>query len=79
LPEGAYQDRVPALPPQSIVDIPYLGTLIQNAAGLPLSAANKHRLELLSLCQGQYYGCSKKDAILAFHRRLIDSGIIEAR
>ncbi len=71
--------RVPELPQQDVVDIPYLGTLIQNAARLPLSGANKYRLELLNLCQGRYYSCSNREAILGFHRRLIDSGIILAR
>lgn len=70
---------VPALPTQDVVDIPYLGTLVQQAAGLPLSEANEHRLKLLARCDGRYYGCANKSAILAFHRRLIDSGIIATR
>jgi hypothetical protein len=33
----------------------------------------------MALCQGRYNSCSKRSEILAFHRRLIDSGIIQAR
>ncbi len=69
----------PPLPSHEIVDVPYLATLIQEAARLPLSDANKERRALLDRCQGRYYTCAKKDDILAFHRRLIDAGIIVAR
>lgn len=71
--------EVPALPAQDVVDVPYLGMLVQHAAGLPLSDANRERQRLLTLCNGRNYGCNKQGAILAFHRRLIDSGIIVAR
>ncbi|HRK18413.1 MAG TPA: sulfatase-like hydrolase/transferase [Hyphomicrobiaceae bacterium] len=71
--------RVPALPDHKNVDIPYLGALILRGAGLPLSDANRYRLEMMDACGGRYWGCSNKDRVLAFHRRLIDSGIIIAR
>jgi hypothetical protein len=61
------------------VDVPYLGTLIQSAAGLPLTDAGRERLRLMQVCQGRYFNCAKKQEILAFHRRLLDSGIIVAR
>lgn len=70
---------VPALPVEDVVDVPYLGMIIQQAAGLPLSDANRERRRLLTLCNGRNYGCSNHRAILAFHRRLIDSGIVVAR
>jgi Sulfatase len=70
---------VPPLPVHDIVDVPYLGVIIQDAAGLPLSDANKERKRLMALCQGRYNSCAKRDEILAFHRRLIDAGIIVAR
>lgn len=68
-----------ALPLTTPVDIPYLGTLIQSAAGLPLSDAGRERLRLMQLCRGRYFNCDKHQEILAFHRRLIDGGIIVAR
>jgi Sulfatase len=71
--------EVPPLPPEDIVDVPYLGLIVQQSAGLPLSDAHKERQRLLTLCHGRNYGCSEQKAILAFHRRLIDSGIIVAR
>ena len=71
--------QVPRLPTYDAVDIPYLGMIIQDAAGLPLSDANKERKRLMALCQGRYNSCAKRDEILSFHRRLIDAGIIVAR
>jgi phosphoglycerol transferase MdoB-like AlkP superfamily enzyme len=70
---------VPHLPRHETVDVPYLGMIIQDAAGLPLSDANRERKRLMALCQGRYNSCAKRDEILAFHRRLIDAGIIVAR
>ena len=70
---------VPPLPSEAIVDVPYLGLIIQQAAGLPLSDAWRERARLLAACRGRNYGCSPHSALLAFHRRLIDSGIIIAR
>jgi hypothetical protein len=71
--------KVPALPNPEATDIPYLGMLIQDAAGLPLSEANQERKRLLALCEGRYNSCKKRQEILSFHRRLIDSQIIIAR
>ena len=71
--------KVPPLPNHDALDIPYLGLIIQDAAGLPLSDANKERKRLMALCQGRYNSCAKRNEILGFHRRLIDSGIIAAR
>jgi len=31
------------------------------------------------LCQGRYYTCARRREILRFHRRLIDSGVIQAQ
>ncbi|MGL4395087.1 MAG: sulfatase-like hydrolase/transferase, partial [Hyphomicrobium sp.] len=69
----------PAMPNVDTLDVPYLGAVLLNAAGLPLSEANQERLRLLDLCNGRYETCQKRDEILSFHRRLIDSGLIEAR
>ncbi len=67
------------LPSQEIVDVPYLGTIILGAARLPLSGAHQERVRLLNLCDGRYWSCKHHDQILAFHRRLIDSKLMEAR
>jgi hypothetical protein len=71
--------RLPPLPAHDVVDVPYLGLIIQQAAGLPLSDANQERARLMALCAGRYHACTRREEILAFHRRLIDSGIIQAR
>lgn len=68
----------PPLPEVGILDVPYLGVVLLKAAGLPLSDANTERQRLMTVCQGRYFGCSDRKAILSFHRRLIDSGLLDA-
>ncbi|RUP07728.1 sulfatase-like hydrolase/transferase [Hyphomicrobium sp.] len=69
----------PSLPEIDVLDVPYLGTIMLQAARLPLPDSYQERLRLLALCQGRYFTCTKSQEILAFHRRLMDSGLIEAR
>jgi Sulfatase len=69
----------PQLPPHDTLDVAYLGATILEQAGLPLTDAWRERLRLMAVCGGRYYGCARRDEILAFHRRLIDSGLMEAR
>jgi hypothetical protein len=67
------------LPDVDVLDVPYLGSLLLNAAQIPLSESQHERLRLLSACKGRYFTCLKRDEILSFHRRLIDSGLMLAR
>lgn len=76
--EGINFDPGP-LPAVEVLDAPYLGALLLNAARLPLSDAQHERLRLLNICGGRYFTCARRDEILAFHRRLIDSGLMRAR
>lgn len=69
----------PPLPEIEMLDVPYLGTVLLEAAGLPLDEPFAERKRLMQVCQGRYYGCEQRQEILSFHRRLIDSGLIEAR
>jgi phosphoglycerol transferase MdoB-like AlkP superfamily enzyme len=71
--------RVPVLPQYETLDVSYLGTVMLDLAGLPLSDSHRERKRLLALCRGRYYGCAKREEILLFHRRLIDSGVLAAR
>jgi phosphoglycerol transferase MdoB-like AlkP superfamily enzyme len=71
--------RLPVLPQFDTLDVPYLGTVMLDLAGIPLSDSHKERKRLMYLCKGRYNGCAKRDEILVFHRRLIDSGIMAAR
>ena len=71
--------RVPALPQFEALDVAYLGTLMLDLAGLPLSDSHRERKRLMELCKGRYYSCKEREEILAFHRRLIDSGVMAAR
>ena len=59
--------------------MPYLGSVILEPAGLPLSDSFRERKRLMALCKGRYHTCDKRDEILGFHRRLIESGVIAAR
>ena len=61
------------------LDVAYLGTVILDLAQLPLSDSHAERKRLMQLCKGRYYACKERDEILAFHRRLIDSGVMAAR
>ena len=69
----------PPMPNVTTLDVPYLGAVLLEAARLPMSDAYTERLRLLSVCDGRYYTCVQKDEILGFHRRLMDSGLVDAR
>ena len=67
---------VPPLPAYDPLDIAYVGTIMLGAAGLPLSGAERERKRLMVTCEGRYFGCWPPSQILAFHRRLINSGFV---
>ena len=71
--------RVPTPPQFDALDVAYLGTVMLDLAGLPLSDSHRERKRLMELCKGRYYSCKEREDILAFHRRLIDSGVMAAR
>ncbi len=64
--------------PESL-DVPYLGTVLLEAAGLPLSDAHAGRKRLKLLCDGLWFDCPQRELILSFHRQLLDNGIVSAR
>src|SRR4029079_13674695 len=70
---------LPPLPAFDPLDIAYLGTVMLEVAGLPLSDAQRERKRLMVACHGRYFGCEPRSDILAFHRRLINSGLVEAQ
>jgi phosphoglycerol transferase MdoB-like AlkP superfamily enzyme len=76
--EGVNYDP-PPLPTQATIDVPFLGAMLLQAARLPLSEAYAERLRLMQLCDGRYHACARRDEILGFHRRLMDSGMVDAR
>ncbi len=71
--------KAPAMPNFQILDVPYIGLALLEAARLPLSEAYLERKRLMNQCNGRYHSCADEGAILAFHRRLIDSGLLESR
>jgi hypothetical protein len=75
---GVHYTPSAAAPPFERLDVAYLGTAILEMAGLPLSDSYRERKRLMFLCDGRYYDCKQRDEILAFHRRLISSGVIAA-
>ncbi|HJZ29744.1 MAG TPA: sulfatase-like hydrolase/transferase [Hyphomicrobiaceae bacterium] len=70
--------RLPQLPRYQPLDVAYLGSIILDLAALPLSDSHAERLRLMVRCNGRYWGCASHEDILAFHRRLIDSGVVIA-
>lgn len=66
----------PPLPAVATLDVPYMPLVILESAGLPLSDSYRARKQLLAVCNGRYFTCADHQRILAFHRRLIDSGLI---
>jgi hypothetical protein len=67
---------LPPLPNYDPLDVAYLGTVMLEVAGLPLSEAQRERKWLMVTCQGRYFSCEPRSNILAFHRRLINSGLV---
>ena len=70
---------VPPLPDYDVLDVAYLSTIILEAAGLPLSEAQRERERVMAVCEGQYSDCEQRDQILVFNRRLINSGLVRAQ
>ena len=48
------------LPAYDPLDIAYVGTVMLEAAGLPLSAAQRERKRLMVACEGRYFGCEPR-------------------
>jgi hypothetical protein len=71
-----YNVPVPPLPAYDPLDIAYLGAVMLEVAGLPLSQVQRERERLMMACGGRYFGCQPSSEILAFHRRLINSGFV---
>ncbi|MDB5593118.1 MAG: sulfatase [Hyphomicrobiales bacterium] len=69
----------PPLPRHETVDAPYLGAILLQQAGLPLPDSWRERLRLMDACEGAYAACTDRALVLAFHRRLVDSGLVRAR
>lgn len=70
--------RPPLLPSVDSLDVAYLGTMVLEAAGVPLSDSHRERRRLMMLCKGRYHDCPAREEVLRFHRRLIDSGLMKA-
>jgi hypothetical protein len=73
-----FTPRMPAVEP-SILEIPYLSSMVVAAAGLPLDAVYERREELRLLCRGLYHTCAYRAQVLKFHRWMADSGFIDMR
>lgn len=69
----------PRLPTLGSVDTAFIGAIFLDAARLPLPETWRERLRLMQLCDGKAYDCAQRDEMLKFHRRLIDSGLMQAK
>ena len=69
----------PPPPAFDTVDVPYIGAIMLQAAGLPLPPAWTERLRLMRACGGRYWTCEDHRAVLDFDRRLLESGQIPSK
>ena len=69
----------PPLPQTEALDAAYLGVVLMEQAGLPLPESWRARARLMRDCDGRYAQCPDRAAVLAFHRKLADSGLVRAR
>lgn len=67
----------PPLPDYDSLEIAFLGTVMLEAAAIPLPEAYRERKRLMATCNGRYYRCKQRNEVLSFHRRLINSGIVQ--
>ena len=65
------------LPEVDLMDVPYLSVAVLEAAGLPMPESYQERRRLMLVCYGRYHGCAQRKQILAFHRRLLNSNLID--
>jgi hypothetical protein len=56
---------------------PYLPLVVQEAAGLPLESSFAEQKNILSRCDGLFYGCADGAEARRFNRMLIDAGLIK--
>jgi len=66
----------PPLPRLDMIDVPYLGSILLQSAGLPLPELWKKRMSLMTTCQGRFWSCSDHQAILDFNRELINAHVL---
>lgn len=69
----------PPLPEVAALDGAWLGVALLEQAGLPLAPSWRERARLMRACDGAYALCPDRDAILRFHRRLMDTGLVADR
>lgn len=62
-----------------LLDVAYLGTVLLEAAGIPLTDAYKQRKRLKEICQGRSFDCPRREMVLSFHRQLLDAGLVGTR
>ena len=60
--------------PSSPIEIGYLGTVMMEAAGLPLDASYQLRREALHACAGLLFRCSDQARVMELHRALVERG-----
>ncbi|MDX2155271.1 MAG: sulfatase-like hydrolase/transferase [Hyphomicrobiaceae bacterium] len=62
-----------------LLDVPYLGTILLEAAGVPLPETYRKRRKLMTACGGLWFDCRRRELVLSFHRQLLDAGLVKAR
>lgn len=67
----------PRLPDLDSVDTAFVGAIFLEAARIPLPESWRERLRLMHVCEGRAFECRRRDEMLKFHRRLIESGLMQ--
>lgn len=69
----------PPPPDFDTLEIPWLGVVLLDAAGLPAPPDWRERQRLMRACAGLFWTCADRAAILGFDRRLLDSGLLPTK
>jgi len=59
------------------LDVPYLGLVLLEAAGIPLDASFAEQKRILARCRGLFFRCNGGAEARRFNRMLIDAGLIK--
>ena len=68
--------KINPLPDYPILDVPYLSTVLLQAAGVPLDDAFQARARLMRKCEGHLKGCPEAEAVNRLYKGLIEAGLL---
>lgn len=69
----------PPPPDFDLLEVPYLGVVMLDAAGLPAPPDWRERQRLMRACSGLFWTCADRATVLDFDRRLLDAGLLPSK